>query len=144
MREGKQEVYDGRALRVRGISSEWISARRTTRKLNLDLEAAEIVVVIVETSAGVKVRRRSDNRIEQMGGAQMLGSYAFDATTEQKTGLQSDESRFLLVLPAHERGIEVGAAARANCYKNILRKVRLWRISGDDQTCKDACEGVTR
>ena len=74
----------------------------------------------------------------------MLGSDAFDATTEQKTGLQSDESQFLLVLPAHERGIEVGAAARANCYKNTLRKVRLRRISGDDQTRKNACEGVTR
>ena len=65
-------------------------------------------------------------------------------TTEQKTGLQSDESGFLLVLPAHERGIEVGAAAGANCYKNTLRKVRLRRMSGDDQKCKEACEGITR
>lgn len=63
----------------------------------------------------------------------MMEAEVFDETLEKKIGLQNDESGFLLVLPAHERGIEVGTAAGANCYKNTFRKVRLRRIRGDDQ-----------
>ncbi len=121
-----RRVYDDKAAGSRSIASKWTFQRAGTcfacgeaRASDLDLEAAEIVVVVVEAPGGLEKecwdRRRVAERKFKRGGEQLLGQHETGCCMRRRGELS-------LVLPAHEGGVQVCAAATRRVIRSVMKR----------------------